>query len=87
MANKAHECYRTIRESSADKDSSIMKPVFRCLLAVVMLMLAGFCVFGFLASFEPTDNAMVFRIGYAVMGVSCLAGSGGLIVSVIHNRP
>ena len=53
----------------------------------MLLMLAAFCLFGFLASFEPTDNAMVFRIGYAVMGVSCLAGSGGLIVSVARNRP
>jgi hypothetical protein len=50
-------------------------------------MIASFCAFGFLASFEPTDNAMVFRIGYAVMGISCLAGSGGLIVSVVRNRP
>ncbi len=64
-----------------------MVPAFRCLLALVSLMIASFCAFGFLASFEPTDNAMVFRIGYAVMGISCLAGSGGLIVSVVRNRP
>ena len=53
----------------------------------LLLILAAFSFFGFLASFEPTDNAMVFRIGYAVMGVSCLASSGGLIVSVVRNRP
>jgi hypothetical protein len=53
----------------------------------MLLMLAAFCLFGFLASFEPTDNAIVFRIGYAVIGVSCLVGSGGLIVSVVRNRP
>ena len=57
------------------------------LFAVMLLMLAAFCLFGFLASFEPTDKAIVFRIGYAVIGVSCLVGSGGLIVSVVRNRP
>ena len=61
---------------------------FPLLLVVAMLlMLAAFCLFGFLASFEPTDNAIVSRIGYAVIGVSCLVGSGGLIVSVVRNRP
>ena len=64
-----------------------MRSFLLLLFVAMLLMLAAFCLFGFLASFEPTDNAMVFRIGYAVMGVSCLAGSGGLIVSVARNRP
>ncbi|MCP3691157.1 MAG: hypothetical protein GY917_03085 [Planctomycetaceae bacterium] len=64
-----------------------MRSFLLLLFVAMLLMLAAFCLFGFLASFEPTDNAMVFRIGYAVMGISCLAGSGGLIVSVVRNRP
>jgi hypothetical protein len=54
------------------------------MVAAVLLMLAAFCVFGFLASFEPTDNALVFRIGYAIIGIGSLAGAGVLVRSASH---
>ena len=44
------------------------------LFAAMLLMMATFCLFGFLASFEPTDNALVFRIGYAIIGTSSVIG-------------
>ena len=37
---------------------------------LLLLAVAAFCVFGFLTTFEPTDNAtsfMAFRIGYTVI--------------------
>jgi hypothetical protein len=43
-----------------------MRPVKTLLLALV----AGFCLFGFLASGEPGPNHVYFRIGYAVVGAA-----------------
>lgn len=45
--------------------------------SLLLLAVSAFCVFGFLATFEPTTNTsqfMIFRIGYGVMGVGCLIG-------------
>jgi hypothetical protein len=42
------------------------------------LAVAAFCGFGFLATFEPTGNVtqfLAFRIGYAIVGIGCLATS------------
>jgi hypothetical protein len=50
--------------------------------SILLLLVAAFCVFGFLATFEPTDNVTqftAFRIGYAVIGIGCLVGVGFLI--------
>lgn len=49
-----------------------------------LLAVAAFCVFGFLASFEPTHNALAFRVGYAVIGSGCLIGAGVLIVNALR---
>ncbi|MEO1998676.1 MAG: hypothetical protein ABGZ17_25810 [Planctomycetaceae bacterium] len=46
----------------------------RWIFAIVCLPVGGFCIFGFLATFEPTSNAIAFRIGYTVVGLACLAG-------------
>lgn len=40
---------------------------------IALLLLFLFCLFGFLASFEPTDNAIYFRIGYGTVGLMSLA--------------
>lgn len=37
--------------------------------------LAGFCFFGFLATYEP-PGSRTLRIAYAVVGVACVAGAG-----------
>jgi len=45
--------------------------------SLLLLIVAAFCLFGFLATFEPTGNEsefMIFRIAYAVIGIACLAG-------------
>jgi len=43
-------------------------------VALVCLPVGGFCIFGFLATFEPTSNAIPFRIGYTIIGLACLSG-------------
>jgi len=53
----------------------------------LLLAVAAFCLFGFLATFEPTTNTtqfMVFRVGYAVGGVGCLVGIGFVISKALR---
>ena len=55
--------------------------------SLVLLAVAAFCAFGFLATFEPTNNAgefLAFRIGYAVVGLGCVAGLIALIVKAVR---
>jgi hypothetical protein len=46
--------------------------------ASLLLLIAAFCVYGFLASFEPGPN-LAFRIGYPVVGVLCLGSAVWLL--------
>jgi hypothetical protein len=64
-----------------------MKLLVAILGSLLLLAIAAFCGFGFLATFEPTDNAaqfMAFRIGYSVIGLGCLIGIGILIVNAVR---
>jgi len=45
----------------------------RWIIAILCLPIAGFCVFGFLATFEP-GSPLIFRIIYLTIGLLCLAG-------------
>ena len=45
--------------------SSPLAPAARILLAVLCGAIALFCVYGFLASFEPSEHAHWFKAGYA----------------------
>jgi hypothetical protein len=42
----------------------------RIVIVVVLLAVAAFCAFGFLATFEQTGS-IGLRIGYAVLGTLC----------------
>ena len=62
--------------------------VFAILGAIVLLPIAAFCLFGFAATFEPTDRPglfWAFRIGYAVIGLGCLAGVVSLVVRSVRS--
>lgn len=49
----------------------------RLLYAAVLLGIAGFCSFGFLATFEPLEgNIMPLRIGYGLTVVAALSAAG-----------
>ena len=52
--------------------------------SLLLLAVAAFSVFGFLATFEPTSNAMAFRIGYTVIGLGCLVGVGFLVANALR---
>jgi hypothetical protein len=45
----------------------------RVTVAVVLIGVAGFCVFGFLASYEPPGSP-TFGVVYGALGLLCLAG-------------
>ena len=49
----------------------------------VLTLIAAFCGFGFMASFEPGDNAVLFRILYGVFGIGSLL----FIVFLILQKP
>lgn len=71
----------------AGKESvAAMRPFLRILFATILLMLAAFSLFGFLASFEPSDDAIVFRVGYAIIGISSLAGVANLTRKLIRRN-
>lgn len=55
----------------------------RVIIAIPMLLLAAFCVYGFLASAEPGPNHIYFRIGYPVVGLICVVIS---LASLITRR-
>lgn len=50
----------------------------RLVIALLLLFIAGFCGFGFLASFESPEF-MGWRIGYTLIGVLCLVGVGWVL--------
>jgi hypothetical protein len=53
--------------------------VIRLAAAIVFLPLALFCVYGFVAAAEPGNYHIVWRIGYPVLFVACLAAVGRLV--------
>lgn len=57
--------------------------IVQLLLACITLLLAGFCAFGFLASFE-VPHALAWKVGYASLGVASLAATGGLILAALR---
>jgi hypothetical protein len=66
-----------------------MRIVVAIIGIVMLLAVAAFCVFGFMATFEPTDRTvefMAFRIGYAVIGLGCLAGIIALIANCFGRK-
>lgn len=47
-------------------------------LAVFFAILAVFCVYGFIASFEPGPRNVYFRIGYPIVGLISLVAARAL---------
>ncbi len=54
-----------------------MQTFTRIITALALLAFAGFCVFGFLASYEYPEVArrLPWQIGYGAIGLACLAGA------------
>jgi len=53
-----------------------MSPILRVILSLVMACLAGFSIFGFMATFEPLDpdTQMTWRIIYVALFVGSTVG-------------
>lgn len=53
-----------------------MAPIARAGAAVTLLAILGFCVFGFMSTFEPLDPSTrsKWRVLYGIAGLACLAG-------------
>ena len=63
-----------------------MKLIVAIFGSLLLLAVAAFCLFGFLATYEPTDKTtqfMMFRIGHAVVGIGCMIGVGLLILGAM----
>ena len=50
------------------------KKLMRVLLTLFLLAFTAFCSFGFLATFEPVDGAISWRIGYGIAVIASLYG-------------
>ena len=56
----------------------IVSTLGRVIGAAVLLAIASFCVFGFLASFEP-GNGWLWKVGYGAVGSGCLTGAVAIL--------
>jgi hypothetical protein len=55
--------------------------IMKWIIALILLAVAAFCLFGFLATYEPgVASAMAFRVGYAAIGICCLLGAAWSIL-------
>ncbi len=57
--------------------TTTMKTLARIIGALALLGMAGFCVFGFMASFEYSETAkrLPWQMGYGALGIVCLSGA------------
>ena len=54
-----------------------MKYLAIAIACILLLAVSAFCGFGFLATFEPTENRALsigFRLGYALVGSAAILG-------------
>jgi hypothetical protein len=63
----------------------IVRTLGRVIGAAVLLAIASFCGFGFLAAFEP-GNGWLWKVGYGAVGSGCLTGAVA-ILSKLHGQP
>lgn len=64
-----------------------MPLIVRVVLAVVLLGVVGYCVFGFLATLEPmNDSVLGWRIGYGAVGIASLVGAVWIVRAARSSR-
>lgn len=62
-----------------------MKQISRLLISLSSLMISAFCLFGFLATFEPVQNAMIFRGVYVILGLTTAIVSTRMMYLAVRN--
>jgi|ETNmetMinimDraft_18_1059904.scaffolds.fasta_scaffold99237_1 hypothetical protein len=55
------------------------KKLMRVLLSLSLFAFTAFCSFGFLATYEPGDGHLTWRIGYGVAVIASLYGVARLL--------
>src|SRR5687768_6414522 len=63
-------------DQGTNREGGSMKKV----IAVILLLVAAFCVYGFIAAGEPEPNHIYFRIGYPIVGIASLAAAVAMLV-------
>jgi len=68
-----------VKNPAGEGDATPMNRAARVMWSLVLLAVLAFCVFGFMATFEPLDvsTQVVWRGIYGLTAVACL---GGLVV-------
>jgi hypothetical protein len=64
-----------------------MKNLLQAFWAVLLLPVASFCLFGFLASFEPGDRHLAWRFGYGLVGIGSLTVGLGFAWRLWKHKP
>ncbi len=61
--------------------SSHSRPLVRIVIALFLLLVTGFCVFGFLAAGELAQAAerLPWQVGYAIFGLASLSGVAAVL--------
>jgi hypothetical protein len=54
-------------------------------IALAAILIAAFCVYGFIASWEPGPHASYFRIGCPLLGILCGAVAAALLLAKRKN--
>lgn len=49
-------------------------------IVLLLLLIAIFCIYGFVASSEPGANSVYFRIGYSLAGLQSAAAAAALLI-------
>jgi hypothetical protein len=50
--------------------------------AFFLLLVAAYCVYGYIAAGEPGPGHFYYRVGYAVLGLVCI----GIALAMLLNR-
>jgi len=60
--------------------------IARIIAVIALVAVAGFCAFGFMATFEPlaASTQLTWRVIYGLVGLASLAG--GLCVGLLRKR-
>ena len=63
-----------------------MPMLIRVVATLLLLFLAAFCIFGFLATYEPPGYP-ILRLIYGAASLACLAGAGWVLTRRTKARP
>ena len=63
-----------------------MKIVLKIIVLAMCLVVAAFCAFGFLASFEKgVRSVLFFRVAYGLVGLGCVGAIVAIAVSAFRS--